>query len=187
MNTPSQPIPIDIAFFPQMVSKLVKDGSQILSELTPEKCHLWHMATGLVGETIELMEATTLENKIEELGDIEFYSEGIRQAVGITMKDILSSTFISPQHPAAEAATIAAGWVLDAVKKHVAYNKPLNLESLITSLALCHFCVTMFTSQCGLTRNDVLKANMDKLSKRYPNFNFTNEAAQKRADKESTH
>src|SRR5690606_18325736 len=162
MNTPSplQPIPIDIAFFPQMVEKLAKDGSQILSELTPEKCHLWHMATGLVGETIELLEATSFENKVEELGDIEFYSEGVRQAVGITMKDILSSNYtgVPIRYSHIEAAVIAAGWVLDAIKKHVAYNKPLNLESLISSLASCHFNITMFTSACGITRNDVLNS-----------------------------
>lgn len=173
----------------EMVAKLAKDGNQILTELTRKKCHLWHMATGLVGETIELIESTTNENKIEELGDIEFYAEGIRAAVGIKDFNLLSLE-VSPHNqmlimsnPAAVVASIGAGHVLDAVKKHVAYNKPLSMSDLMDGMALTRYGVESFMSICGFSRNQILEANMEKLSKRYPNFNFTNEAAQKRADK----
>jgi NTP pyrophosphatase (non-canonical NTP hydrolase) len=83
----------------EMVHHLAKDGSQILAELTPEKCHLWHMATGVAGESGELIDAVKKhvaynkaidrENVIEELGDLEFYLEGVRQAMSISREETL--------------------------------------------------------------------------------------------------
>lgn len=80
--------------FEDMVAALAKPGSDILSSLTPEKAHLWHMATGVSGEAGELTDAIkrcTIYNKqidwdnvVEELGDLEFYMEGIRSALGIS-------------------------------------------------------------------------------------------------------
>lgn len=77
-----------------MVSLLKKPGEAILDTLTPEKCDLWHMATGIVGEAGELTDAIKKavaynkeldrENVIEELGDLEFYLEGLRQILGIS-------------------------------------------------------------------------------------------------------
>lgn len=72
-----------------MVNQLKKSGYDILMSLTPEKCDLLHMAFGIVGEVGELADAIKKavfyekkldgENVVEELGDIEFYLEGIRQ------------------------------------------------------------------------------------------------------------
>lgn len=77
----------------EMVAALVKDGAVIKDELTPLQAHLWHMATGVAGEGGELLDAIKkfvvyqksldLDNVIEELGDLEFYLEGIRDALGI--------------------------------------------------------------------------------------------------------
>jgi len=65
--------------------------------LTAEKCHLLHMAIGIFGEAAELLEAVyrhcedntplDLENVVEELGDGEFYTEGFRQGVGVTVDE----------------------------------------------------------------------------------------------------
>lgn len=75
--------------FDDMVAKLVKPGSAILAEITPEQAHLMHMLLGLAGEVGELVDAIKKwiiyrkpldsTNLIEEMGDIEFYLEGIRQ------------------------------------------------------------------------------------------------------------
>lgn len=75
-----------------MVTALVKDPKQILGELTPGDCNLIHMAVGIAGEAGELLDqvkkATIYrkpldrENVVEELGDLEFYMEGLRQQVG---------------------------------------------------------------------------------------------------------
>ena len=76
-----------------MVAELAKPGREIVAELTPEKAHLWHMASALMGEAGELFDAVKkcavygkdldVDNVVEELGDIEFYLEGLRQQLRI--------------------------------------------------------------------------------------------------------
>jgi len=83
----------------EMVKALCKKGEDIIAELTPKKAHVWHMATGIVGEAGELSEAVKKfviygkdldrENAKEELGDLEFYMAGIRQGLGITRQETL--------------------------------------------------------------------------------------------------
>ncbi len=84
-----------------MVSNLVKSGETILEELTPVEAHIIHMMMGLSGETGELLDAfkkmviyrkpLDRVNVVEELGDIEFYLEGLRQALDITRDETLEA------------------------------------------------------------------------------------------------
>jgi NTP pyrophosphatase (non-canonical NTP hydrolase) len=83
----------------ELVSKLVKDGDTIVSELTGKDAHLWHMATGVAGEGGELLDAVKKaviyrkpldrKNVVEEIGDLEFFLEGMRQALDITREECL--------------------------------------------------------------------------------------------------
>ena len=80
--------------FADMVRGLAKDGKDILRDLSPINADLLHMGVGVAGEAGELLDAIKkntiygkpldLENVIEELGDLEFYMERIRQITGIT-------------------------------------------------------------------------------------------------------
>lgn len=84
-----------------MVSALAKPGATIAAELTGEDAHLMHMAIGVSSESGELLDAIKkrviyrkaldLDNVLEELGDIEFYLEGLRQGLGITRNDCLAA------------------------------------------------------------------------------------------------
>jgi len=84
-----------------MVKALAKSGEDILGSLTPEKCHMWHMASCIPGEAGELFDAIKrfviygkeldMENAIEELGDIEFYMEGLRQGLGLTREQTIQA------------------------------------------------------------------------------------------------
>lgn len=86
--------------FKDMVQALAKDGTEILSSLTPDRCHELHMAVGISGEAGELLDAIKKaviyckpldrENVIEELGDLEFYMEGLRSSLGITREETLN-------------------------------------------------------------------------------------------------
>ena len=85
--------------FTEMVSTLVKPGEDILASLSAEDCMLLHMAVGVSGEAGELIDAVKKsviyrkpldrENVIEELSDIEFYMEGLRQALCITREETI--------------------------------------------------------------------------------------------------
>ncbi len=85
----------------RLVAELAKPGWDIVNEMTPTKAHCMHMAIGVCGESGELMDAVkkhviyakTLdrENVIEELGDLEFYMEGLRQGLNITREETLEA------------------------------------------------------------------------------------------------
>ena len=83
----------------EFVSRLSKPGQAILASLTPEKCHLTHMAIGVSGESGELLDAVKRyviyqklldkENVIEEIGDTLFYLQGICNSIGVTLEDCI--------------------------------------------------------------------------------------------------
>jgi NTP pyrophosphatase (non-canonical NTP hydrolase) len=85
--------------FEDMVKSLVKPGKSILESLTPEKADILHMGFGLTGEVGELIDALKRyviyekdldrDNVVEELGDIEFFLEHIRQLLNISREETL--------------------------------------------------------------------------------------------------
>jgi|TARA_R110000824_G_scaffold158740_2_gene332753 NTP pyrophosphatase (non-canonical NTP hydrolase) len=88
----------------EMVGRLSKEGSDIINSLTPQAAHLWHMASALCGEAGELFDAIKksviyekdldLENVLEELGDIEFYMQGLRSSLEITRLETLARNIL---------------------------------------------------------------------------------------------
>ena len=92
--------PLNVVFkHAEMVAALVKPGADILKTLTPELANILHMAVGISGEAGELLDAVKkasvynkpidMANVIEELGDMEFYMEGLRTALGISRVETL--------------------------------------------------------------------------------------------------
>ena len=85
----------------EMVAQLAKPGETIVKEMTPVNAHLLHMCMGVSGEAGELVDAIKksvfyckpidYEHIIEELGDIEFYLEGLRQGLGITREQTINA------------------------------------------------------------------------------------------------
>ena len=83
----------------KLVFELAKPGQDIVDELTPMQAFALHMAIGVSGEAGELLDTIKkfaiyqkpldLENVVEELGDIEFYLQGIRQAFCIDREYVL--------------------------------------------------------------------------------------------------
>jgi NTP pyrophosphatase (non-canonical NTP hydrolase) len=85
--------------YEKMVADLAKPGVDIVRQTCPQKAHLNHMAIGVSGEAGELLDAIKRhtiydkpldrENVVEELGDLEFYLEGLRASIGITREETL--------------------------------------------------------------------------------------------------
>lgn len=75
----------------QLVTNLVKPGKEIVRSLGADTADLWHGATGVCTEAGELLDAVKkvvvygrpvdVDNVIEELGDLRFYMEQVRQRV----------------------------------------------------------------------------------------------------------
>lgn len=78
-----------------------------------------------------------------------------------------------------------AGELLDAIKKNWVYNKPLDHENVKEELGDLMFYITALMMLEGLTMQEVLQSNADKLSERYKGLQYSDEAAQARADKQN--
>ena len=100
--------------YSEIVDALSKPGKQIMAELSPKKAHCMHMAVGVSGEAGELSDAIKkwvfygkpldVENVIEELGDIEFYTQGLRNALGITRGQVITANIkkLNKRYPVGE-------------------------------------------------------------------------------------
>lgn len=86
--------------YEDMVAALAKPGAEIISNLTNQNAHLWHMASGIMGEAGELFDVIKKPaiyakgiidraHAVEELGDLEFFLEGLRQGLHITREETL--------------------------------------------------------------------------------------------------
>lgn len=76
-----------------------------------------------------------------------------------------------------------SGELLDAVKKHVIYRKPLDMSNVIEELGDIEFYLEGFRQELGISREECLQDNIKKLLKRYDSAVYTDAAAIQRADK----
>lgn len=83
----------------QLIKDLKKNPILLQQELSSQKVDLMHMALGIAGEAGEVVDVLkkhavygkelALDKLIEELGDLEFYLEGVRQILGIKRETVL--------------------------------------------------------------------------------------------------
>ena len=91
----------------ELVRNLTKPGKEIASQMDENRAQFMHMAIGVAGEAGELLDAMKrvviynkfidLDNVIEELGDMEFYLEGLRQGLGISRELVLEANIAKLQ------------------------------------------------------------------------------------------
>lgn len=106
----------------ELVLALAKPGSAIVDALTPGQAHCLHMAVGIAGEAGELLDAikkytiyqkpVDRANVVEELGDLEFYMQGLRFRLGITREETLEQNITKLQK------RYSAGTYSDAQAQH---------------------------------------------------------------------
>ena len=75
-----------------------------------------------------------------------------------------------------------AGELLDAIKKHVIYNKPLDRENIIEELGDLMFYMEGLMQALSISGEECISANIEKLGVRYSQ-GYSDKAAQERADK----
>jgi hypothetical protein len=139
---------------------------------------LLHAAVGIVGELVELHDASCRTNVIEELGDIEFYLEAARQMCPpVPYDDIPSKT-----GTIYGKLMLCAGWLLDEAKRWWVYGKAPDLKSCAEMVEHLSGLLLGYYDLIGTTRADVIAANVAKLRKRYPD-GYTDALAVARLDK----
>jgi len=81
-----------------------------------------------------------------------------------------------------------AGELLDAIKKYVIYNKPLDLVNVVEELGDLEFYMEGLRQGVDVPRQDVIEANVYKLAlgpnARYKGGQYSDKAAQERQDKQ---
>ena len=178
---------------PELVAALAKSGQAIMDEMTPQAMHCLHMAVGVSGEVGELCQAfeqagasgnLDMDNLIEELGDLEFYLEGLRQGLRLTRADV-DAVYVPKVSGAIplEGLVIHAANLLDLVKKYSIYVKPVDMPNIMNELRALDLCMSGIYSDGGLDSAMVLQRNIDKLTVRYSSGSYSNQQAQTRADK----
>lgn len=76
-----------------------------------------------------------------------------------------------------------AGELLDAIKKAVIYQKPLDLKNIREEIGDIRFYLAGLMNALGITEMDILEDCNEKLSKRYASGGYSDQQAQDRADK----
>lgn len=76
-----------------------------------------------------------------------------------------------------------SGEIADAIKKHIIYNQPLDIENIVEELGDMEFYLAQLRQILFLSRDSILQSNMDKLLKRYPKFTYTDARAKERLDR----
>lgn len=183
---------------PQLVLALVKNPVDILNGLSFHSIDLWHAATGISGECTELLEGVLLYNThqrslhelhghaMEELGDIEFYMEQLRQRLGWQRANIgADDTTISPDMLLRHTAEVAihGGHILDQIKKVAVYGKQLDEQALTIHMAGLDAAMDAVRLSLGISREQTLAHNIGKLSVRYKDLQYSDAGASERADK----
>lgn len=89
--------------YAKFVAQITKPGRDIAASLTPEEAHLIHMIMGIAGEAGELLDSIKkhviyqkpldLANVREELGDIEFYLQGLRNGLQLDRQSIIDENY----------------------------------------------------------------------------------------------
>lgn len=186
----------------EMVRVLAKSGNSIAYQMSGSDAHLLHMAVGISGEAAELLDAYVISteqdidldlvNVKEELGDLEFYIEGFRRGIRVT-RDEVHEVHPNPfQNEYNQQApwmcvhlSVASGELLDLVKKATVYRKEVPAEKLMELLAKIDHILGYIRELEGFGYQEILDGNIDKLGKRYKGFQYSDKAAQVRADKVS--
>lgn len=167
-----------------------KQGEAIIADLTPMKAHLLHMAVGVMGEVCELIDHKTEENFLEECGDIEFFLQGMTTGnnnIGWHeyYRGVSVHSIFEPSMPLSDVCgemLLAAGRMLDLVKKFTIYDKPPAYVEITREWNNIHNCLDWIYILKDTPREKIIAANVDKLNKRYVK-GFSNQEAQQRNDK----
>lgn len=179
--------------YSELVSALKKPAADILASLDEIKVDAKHMAIGIAGEALELLDNIddlSMENIVEETGDLMFYIVGLSQTLGVELEWDISDEY-ERIYDAGNISDFlietakAAGKVLDLVKKWVIYNNPLGvdeLESIRLALNELIVCMSGLVDCCGMSMPFIERYNKAKLTERYGR-KYSDAAAIARADK----
>ena len=173
----------------RLVADLAKDSTILLASWGPAEADLMHAALGLAGETLELVEALTIRDKVnfsEELGDMDFYlTMIIRYLDEDTLRQALEMSVHTPIMHRPMSLIKTATLVVDLVKKWVVYEQH-ELKTEVTATVALLLVGMSAAAKWGEAKSMIMVRhnNTNKLLRRYPEGTYTDADAKARADKD---
>lgn len=166
--------------FKEMVRKLAKNPAEINRSLSDIKCNIMHHALGIATEFLELRQAGTEENFVEEAGDYCFYSEGMLDMFDINLEEQLINGLTKKANSFLDAHELA----INLCKKTLIYEDNVAWAgipaAIIDSLGWLE---VELHAKCNTTLQVAIAENKLKLWDRYQNYEYSNIRAKERADK----
>ncbi len=139
-----------------------------------------HGAIGLATEAIELHQALLAKDDIniaEELGDCAWYTaiflRGFSDKLDLNILHVIPETVATSDWSDTTKDDLInkllefSGFILDQYKRKTFYNK-VDEERILDGVKQFYILLQLLTLQFNLTFNQVMEANINKLSKRYP-------------------
>lgn len=185
-----------------MVKALFKSGDKLALEMDTRKYSLMIGALDIVAAACAYLDAVkkyyaynkadvdmvaakkAMEQIWSALESAEFSISDTRLKKGATVQ--ISAFNLDVIHAVAGIAGEAGELVecvLDGIS-NVHQDKEIDKENAIEELGDSEFYTRAFRNLLGLTREDALEANMDKLAVRYRDYVYSDAAAEERADKD---
>lgn len=138
--------------------------AQRTSSTTTARDKLINGALGLCGEVNEyICERLFIEKRVREAGDVMWYIAEIAEGLGVTIADIAAVEEYSGIEIYNEAAQIA-----DAVKKYAYQGHAIEKYDIMVGLNAIMSTITRRMIDFGYSIDDILRGNVEKLLKRYP-------------------
>ncbi|UVN14232.1 hypothetical protein FBPa48_0023 [Pseudomonas phage vB_PaeP_FBPa48] len=123
-----------------------------------------HAAMGLNTEAIEYQFGSSIDNSLEELGDIAWYSA--------ILLDVLASKNITALEIDSRSVLPLAGDILDLAKRRIFYGKAIDWEKANNLVKGILAWVETTARGLNWSLSEVFEANIKKLEKRYPSLCF---------------
>lgn len=193
----AEPLVPAIPPYHQIVLDLAKSNEAIIAEMGAAGlpvAHLQHMAIGVAGESIELLEAYLANDKetmLEELGDAEFFIQGADNALDVlgygNEQRNVAYAVLTPTEVIHDYL-IAAGNFLDSGKRLGTYVDETKIGQYKANLIAVRIALNHVYEVLPFNQEQAIAQNIYKLvtgpKARYKGGVYSNAAAQNRADKQ---
>ncbi len=163
-----------------MINEYAKLAIRTCKELSLHE-HMSHMAMGISSEYFEYLMTENHEHTVEEIGDIMWYLACLADVLNIE----LTKPFVDVDYEYNEIQDKLCGCVeklISAIKKVVIYGKQLSKPDFDEMINNIVYWLYATCENESIDFDIVLKNNIDKLAKRYPE-KYTDKAATERLDK----
>lgn len=187
---------IEDARHADMVKVLVKSGAELKKGLTPQKLQMWLMGCDIIikaGQLFDIIKKHTIYNK--DLDRKQFYDaiDTLDTSVGdcgMVLEAVLHKSLPNPSDLELEILHMAScipgegAELLEMVLANIKASLPMDIENAKEELSDLEFYMEGCRARFNITRKQTLDKNYEKLSVRYKGMKYSDEAANKRADKQ---